>query len=163
MKLVKLKGIVPRCIVELFEILKNREAQDPEYKYEIYVSFLELYNEDFIDLLNNTQQTKRRSQQQLPQVTEVSIREDITGHIYWTGVKEEICYNPQDVLNHLAQGSLNRTTGSTEMNSVSSRSHAIFSVLLKQQKPLEEDGKKMIKSLSSKFHFVDLAGSERVK
>ncbi|CEI90688.1 hypothetical protein RMCBS344292_05005 [Rhizopus microsporus] len=157
------EGIVPRCIVELFEILKNREAQDPEYKYEIYVSFLELYNEDFIDLLNNTQQTKRRSQQQLPQVTEVSIREDITGQIYWTGVKEEICYSPQDVLNHLAQGSLNRTTGSTEMNSVSSRSHAIFSVLLKQQKPLEEDGKKMVKSLSSKFHFVDLAGSERLK
>lgn len=49
------------------------------------------------------------------------------------------------------------------MNSVSSRSHAIFSVILKQQKPeTEEDGKTVMKSLNSKFHFVDLAGSERV-
>ena len=164
------KGIVPRCIIKLFEILKNREAQDSEFKYEVYVSFLELYNEEFIDLLNNTHSSKRRSQsqpQQQPQpqqVTEVSIREDITGQIYWSGVKEEICYSPGDVLNFLAQGSLNRTTGSTEMNSVSSRSHAIFSILLKQQKPQEdEDGKRVMKSLSSKFHFVDLAGSERVK
>ena len=62
----------------------------------------------------------------------------------------------------LAQGSLGRTTGSTEMNSVSSRSHAIFSVILKQQKPETEDGKIVMKSLNSKFHFVDLAGSERV-
>ncbi|KAG1567352.1 hypothetical protein G6F48_002721 [Rhizopus delemar] len=156
------EGIVPRCIIKLFEILKNREAQDSEFKYEVYVSFLELYNEEFIDLLNNTHSSKRRSQSQ--QVTEVSIREDITGQIYWSGVKEEICYSPGDVLNFLAQGSLNRTTGSTEMNSVSSRSHAIFSILLKQQKPQEdEDGKRGMKSLSSKFHFVDLAGSERLK
>lgn len=49
------------------------------------------------------------------------------------------------------------------MNSVSSRSHAIFSVILKQQKPEDdEDGKRVTKSLTSKFHFVDLAGSERV-
>lgn len=49
------------------------------------------------------------------------------------------------------------------MNSISSRSHAIFSVILKQQKPEDdEDGKRVTKSLTSKFHFVDLAGSERV-
>lgn len=49
------------------------------------------------------------------------------------------------------------------MNSVSSRSHAIFSVILKQQKPEDdEDGKRVTRSLTSKFHFVDLAGSERV-
>lgn len=49
------------------------------------------------------------------------------------------------------------------MNSVSSRSHAIFSVILKQQKPEDDqDGKRVTRSLTSKFHFVDLAGSERV-
>ncbi|KAG0746554.1 hypothetical protein G6F16_005409 [Rhizopus arrhizus] len=154
------EGIVPRCIIELFEILKANEKQDPDFKYEVYVSFLELYNEEFIDLLTIT--SKRKSYQ--PQTTEVSIREDVTGQIYWSGVKEEICYSPQDVLNFLIQGSLHRTTGSTEMNSVSSRSHAIFSLILKQQKTQEEEGgKKVSKSLTSKFHFVDLAGSERLK
>lgn len=73
----------------------------------------------------------------------------------------------------LAKGSLCRTTGSTDMNTVSSRSHAIFSVILKQQRKDEDneaengtsEGSKTqaIKSLTSKFHFVDLAGSERVK
>ncbi|CAO3610904.1 unnamed protein product [Mucor hiemalis] len=173
------EGIVPRCIIELFQILKNREQQNSEFKYEVYVSFLELYNEEFIDLLNNPQQSnnKRRSASfnssntnaagtnngtnSAPQ--EVSIREDVAGNIYWSGVKEELCYSPEELLGYLVQGSLGRTTGSTEMNSVSSRSHAIFSVILKQQKPETEDGKTVMKSLNSKFHFVDLAGSERLK
>lgn len=47
------------------------------------------------------------------------------------------------------------------MNAVSSRSHAIFSVVLKQQRR-EGDSDDNLKSLTSKFHFVDLAGSERV-
>jgi hypothetical protein len=87
---------------------------------------------------------------------EVTIREDIAGNIYWSGVKEERCYSPDELLSFLAKGSLCRTTGSTDMNTVSSRSHAVFSVILKQQKSSDEA------SITSKFHFVDLAGSERV-
>lgn len=105
---------MPRCIIELFQILKNREQQNSEYKYEVYVSFLELYNEEFIDLLNNPQQSnnKRRSASfnnsntnttgtnngatSAPQ--EVSIREDVAGNIYWSGVKEELCYSPEELL-----------------------------------------------------------------
>jgi hypothetical protein len=109
---------VPRCIIELFQILKSREAQDSEFKSEIYVSFLELYNEEFIDLLNNPQQSKRRSTNQnyannnlnnnsitnnittnnYNNTNEVSIREDIAGNIYWSGVKEELCYSPEEIL-----------------------------------------------------------------
>ena len=61
------------------------------------------------------------------------------------------------------------------MNMTSSRSHAIFSVILKQEKPQldqvsdgapsEENNEKKevaVQKLMSKFHFVDLAGSERV-
>lgn len=44
------------------------------------------------------------------------------------------------------------------MNAVSSRSHAIFSVILRQHRPDQDQ----TASLTSKFHFVDLAGSERV-
>ncbi|KAF8939205.1 hypothetical protein BGZ58_010379 [Dissophora ornata] len=68
------------------------------------------------------------------------------------------------------------------MNQTSSRSHAIFSVILKQQRSEElepvtevEEGDESgsppsapvatrpLKKLASKFHFVDLAGSERLK
>lgn len=82
----------------------------------------------------------------------------------------------------LKNGSQKRTTGSTEMNTSSSRSHAIFSIILKQQIVHDDNatsvvaenendddittlvGKKTIlpQRLVSKFHFVDLAGSERV-
>lgn len=97
---------MPRCIIELFQVLKAREAQDQDYKFEIYVSFLELYNEEFIDLLNNPQQSKRKStssQQNLNAATsnntnEVSVREDVAGNIYWSGVKEELCYSPEELL-----------------------------------------------------------------
>lgn len=61
----------------------------------------------------------------------------------------------------LNRGSIARTTASTDMNRVSSRSHAIFSVILKQNIPDDQDNN-IEKRLVSKFHFVDLAGSERV-
>ncbi|ORZ11891.1 hypothetical protein BCR42DRAFT_420830, partial [Absidia repens] len=162
------QGIVPRCILELFHVLQERAENEDGYSYEVLVSFLELHNEDLIDLLNPPAMQKRNSRngQSSSPTSEVSIREDIAGNIYWTGVKEERCYSPEELLGLLEKGSLCRTTGSTEMNTVSSRSHAMFTVTLKQQ-CLEEtevdDTKKVPKCLNSKFHFVDLAGSERLK
>jgi hypothetical protein len=89
----------------------------------------------------------------------------------------------------LTRGSLNRQVGATDMNSKSSRSHAIFSLTMTQQRPVHHNGynsnsrpttpsSKLMGSransrlgldddgdwitITSKFHFVDLAGSERV-
>lgn len=56
----------------------------------------------------------------------------------------------------LENGGRNRTTASTLMNSASSRSHAIFTIFIRQS--IDDEG-----SMSAKFFFVDLAGSERVK
>lgn len=92
-------GIVPRCIVELFEKLQQRADENPEYKYNVYVSFLELYNEELIDLLNPANAQKRRSNSGTnPAPAEVSIREDIAGNIYWSGVREEQCESPEELL-----------------------------------------------------------------
>lgn len=65
----------------------------------------------------------------------------------------------------LRKGALFRTTGSTDMNLTSSRSHAIFTLILRQKKIIiNEDSSQpnVIKNFVSKFNFVDLAGSERV-
>ncbi|KAI9318100.1 hypothetical protein BX666DRAFT_2026500 [Dichotomocladium elegans] len=162
------QGIVPRCIVELFQTMEERGRESPDFKYDIYVSFLELYNEELVDLLNpHTIQQRKKGASGAAPVAEVTIREDITGNIYWSGVREERCNSPDELLGFLAKGSLCRTTGSTDMNTVSSRSHAIFSVILKQQRrdpnAQPNHDKAEIQSLTSKFHFVDLAGSERLK
>lgn len=67
----------------------------------------------------------------------------------------------------LQQGALARTTASTQMNAQSSRSHAIFTILIKRQRRItsEESGlpEDDLETLTAKFHFVDLAGSERLK
>ncbi|KHJ83170.1 kinesin motor domain protein [Oesophagostomum dentatum] len=72
-------------------------------------------------------------------------------------------------LDILKNGALNRTVAATNMNEQSSRSHAIFSLHIKQQRvavapdavaPSQEVEMEL---LSAKFHFVDLAGSERLK
>lgn len=50
------------------------------------------------------------------------------------------------------------------MNTQSSRSHAIFTIHIKQQKLItDQDDSSGFETLSAKFHFVDLAGSERLK
>ncbi|KAG1350738.1 hypothetical protein G6F62_003179 [Rhizopus arrhizus] len=152
------EGIVPRCIVDLFRKLHEQSESNEGFRYEVYVSFLELYNEELIDLLNPHTAMKKKGTLPANVVPiEVTIREDIAGNIYWSGVKEELCQSPKELLSFLAKGSLSRTTGSTDMNTVSSRSHAVFSVILKHQKLADEP------SVTSKFHFVDLAGSERLK
>ncbi len=88
----------------------------------------------------------------------------------------------------LKSGAFNRTTASTNMNDQSSRSHAIFTIFVQQQRQAraedpfhlmgengEEGGEEKppppapsgepgdLETLSAKFHFVDLAGSERLK
>ncbi|KAI9284931.1 hypothetical protein BC943DRAFT_352770 [Umbelopsis sp. AD052] len=158
------QGIVPRFISDLYQQMEAQKSQSPDFQYQISVSFLELYNEDLIDLLNRQPNQRRRSALGMPppDSIEVSIREDVFGNIYWSGVREEPCADPEELLSLLQKGSLCRTTGSTDMNAVSSRSHAIFTVTLKQQSPSTEENNQ-VSSLISKFHFVDLAGSERLK
>ncbi|OAD01447.1 hypothetical protein MUCCIDRAFT_145725, partial [Mucor lusitanicus CBS 277.49] len=154
------EGIIPRAISSL-STSSTQPLSEKSTKYTVHVSFIEIYNEELIDLLNPAPPHERAP---------VTIREDTKGHIIWTGLKEVPVGSTEDVLRFLQMGTENRATGSTDMNAKSSRSHAIFSVTLKQEKwrstsPTlaadEEDGEWMVSN--SKFHFVDLAGSERLK
>ena len=77
------------------------------------------------------------------------------------GVEEQIVQTYNELIGCLEDGSLRRATGSTNMNAVSSRSHAIFSIFLTQRKITTNQ--EIASDLVSKFNFVDLAGSERLK
>ncbi|EXX76693.1 Kip1p [Rhizophagus irregularis DAOM 197198w] len=140
------KGIIPRAIATLFHTM-NTSSLYMNRKFSIKVSFIEIYNEDLIDLLGEGEGESR------PQVM---IREDSKGHIYWSGLQELQVNSVDDVIAYLARGSLNRQVGATDMNAKSSRSHAIFSLTI------FDDESDWI-TITSKFHFVDLAGSERLK
>ncbi|CAG8459131.1 17870_t:CDS:2 [Dentiscutata erythropus] len=176
------KGIIPRTMAALFSLVNS--GQYKSHKFSIKVSFIEIHNEDLIDLLGEGNEEER------PPVT---IREDSRGNIYWTGLQELKVANVDQVMEWV---------GVTDMNSKSSRSHAIFSVTMVQQKfiphnyipggqsvtsppnsrpgtpassrfgsqPSSRTNSSLDKfddgewvTISSKFHFVDLAGSERLK
>ncbi|KAJ1818151.1 hypothetical protein LPJ75_001520, partial [Coemansia sp. RSA 2598] len=142
-------GIVPRALAFLFSWL---QAQ-PSGMAEVRVSFLEVYNEELIDLVAVTQYRGVRPP--------IFIREDSKGNIQWTGVKEIAVGDAQSALSLLAAGSRERQTSSTRMNGKSSRSHAIYSVTLVQTRVRQTGGGPV--QIISKLHFVDLAGSERLK
>lgn len=144
-------GIVPRFADNLFNWIKCQPNHNTQYS--VKVSFLELYNEDIIDLLSANNKN-----------ASITIRENANGDITWSGVQEELIQGAADLLSCLSRGSTARTTASTDMNASSSRSHAIFSVSLTQNMQLTvENNDTIAKTLESKFHFVDLAGSERLK
>ncbi|XP_046473383.1 kinesin-like protein KIF21A isoform X2 [Neodiprion pinetum] len=162
-------GIIPRAITHLYngilekqERARERGQMPPEFK--VTAQFLELYNEELKDLLEPGGPRGG-----------ARIHEDTTGSIHLTGVEPRIVTSPEDALECLRLGALSRTTGSTQMNTQSSRSHAIFTLHVKQQRCVKvEDPDADVdtsgtepasefETLTAKFHFVDLAGSERLK
>ncbi|KAF9246370.1 kinesin-domain-containing protein [Melanogaster broomeanus] len=112
-------GIIPRAVSTIFSQAKKlKEERKGSWNYSIKGSFIEVYNEDLIDLLSTDEATGVRR--------EVQIREGKDGSIIWGGLRE--------VMTLLRQGTAIRRTNETDMNAQSSRSHAIFSLTLVQKK-----------------------------
>ncbi|KAK4058826.1 hypothetical protein OIO90_000272 [Microbotryomycetes sp. JL221] len=118
-------GITPRAVNEIFDRIKQITAETKgRTTFKTKLSYVELYNEDLIDLLTGEHDARAT----------VQIREDVKGNIIWSGLKEVTVTSAAEVMNHLTSGSSLRQTGSTDMNAQSSRSHAIFSLTLEQRK-----------------------------
>ncbi|CAM9700565.1 unnamed protein product, partial [Hapterophycus canaliculatus] len=124
-------------------------------------SFLEIYGEDVHDLLSDAHApgTKRASLQASGFWREVL--EDKNG-VFVNGLSQVPVLGWEAALDVLSQGVLNRTTASTLMNTVSSRSHAVFTITLTQTLKDEADPEGDPQTVTSKLTFVDLAGSERL-
>ena len=74
------------------------------------------------------------------------------------GLSRRSVNGKEAALQALKDGTVNRTTSATLMNSCSSRSHAVYSLIVTK---LSQDSKTEVRK--SKLTFVDLAGSERMK
>ncbi|XP_061055276.1 kinesin-like protein KIF27 isoform X5 [Eubalaena glacialis] len=145
------KGIIPHAIQEIFQNISENISIDSKVK----VSYIEVYKEDLRDLLELETSMK-----------DLHIREDEKGNTVIVGAKECQVESADEVMSLLEMGNAARHTGTTQMNEHSSRSHAIFTINLRQvmkNKEAAEDGSWYShQDIVSKFHFVDLAGSERV-
>lgn len=131
-------GIVPQAINEVFDYINN--SQDAR-EYLIRVSYLEIYNEQIIDLLSSTPSSIR-------------LMEGRDGVVV-RGCREEVVTTPEEVFHFLKKGESRRQVGSTNMNKHSSRSHTIVRLWLESTSPQQT----VVSSLS----LVDLAGSESVR
>ena len=147
-------GIIPRTCEDLFERI---EANDSPYiSYIVRVSYFEVYNEHVRDLLAypgpNTDPKKP---------VYLKIREHPTDGPYVKDLRELSVKNYAELLRHMKLGDVNRTTASTKMNDTSSRSHAVFTIVLKQiHHDLHTDS---TTERVARIRLVDLAGSERAK
>ena len=135
------KGICIYAVEYLFNKL-NLEKQ----KFIIKISYLEIYNEQVIDLLTETQSNEG-----------IMIIEDPNKGVIVPELTEKIVIDSGQVLNYLKLGNKRRTMGSTGINQFSSRSHAIMEINIEQK----TKNKNKEEIINSKLLFVDLAGSEK--
>ncbi|XP_040136749.1 kinesin-like protein KIF21A isoform X14 [Ictidomys tridecemlineatus] len=172
------QGIISRAVKHLFKSIEEKKHTAiknglPPPDFKVNAQFLELYNEEVLDLFDTTRDIDAKNKK-----SNIRIHEDSTGGIYTVGVTTRTVNTESEMMQCLKLGALSRTTASTQMNVQSSRSHAIFTIHVCQTRMCPQvdaenatDNKMISESsqmnefetLTAKFHFVDLAGSERLK
>lgn len=146
-------GLIPRTCEDLFQRIEAAQNETPNISYHVRASYFEVYNEHVRDLL-------------VPVVPNqppyyLKIRESPTEGPYVKDLTEVPVRNLNEILRYMTNGDRSRTTASTKMNDTSSRSHAVFTIMLKQiHHDMETDE---TTERSSRIRLVDLAGSERAK
>ncbi|NXQ27589.1 KIF2A protein, partial [Alaudala cheleensis] len=129
------KGIYALAARDVFLMLKK-----PNYKkleLQVYATFFEIYSGKVIfDLLNRK--------------TKLRVLEDGKQQVQVVGLQEREVKCVEDVLKLIEIGNSCRTSSQTSANAHSSRSHAVFQIILRRK------GK-----LHGKFSLIDLAGNER--
>lgn len=138
------RGLMPRCVEHIFGEIGKERRQDVEYL--VKASFLEIYQEQVIDLLSGSAEGFN-----------LQLREDLKRGVYVEGLIEEIVGSIGDTYELLKTGTCNRHVGATTMNKESSRSHSVFTLTI-ESKEIREG---VTNFRSSRFHIIDLAGSER--
>ncbi|XP_045159293.2 kinesin-like protein KIF2A isoform X2 [Mercenaria mercenaria] len=129
------KGIYCLAARDVFKLIHTKFKK---LDLAVGASFFEIYSGKVFDLLNKKQKLR--------------VLEDHKGQVQVVGLKEETIASADDVLRLVAHGNNVRTSGVTSANQHSSRSHAVFQIILR---------KKNTNKLFGKFSLIDLAGNER--
>ncbi|KAI1812472.1 kinesin heavy chain [Poronia punctata] len=139
-------GIIPKICQDMFMRISEMQ-QDKNTRCTVEVSYLEIYNERVRDLLNPS--TKGN----------LKVREHPSTGPYVEDLAKLVVGSFQEIENLMDEGNKARTVAATNMNETSSRSHAVFTLIL-TQKSYDTDTK-MEMEKQAKISLVDLAGSER--
>ena len=137
-------GVMIRALNDLFTVLN----EEKEKKFNVEISYIEVYNEQLKDLLNFNNSENN-----------VEIRNDPQKGTIIQGASLKKVSNSDDAFKLLLLGNRKRSEGITIYNENSSRSHAILQVHVKSQDSVLHLSNQVI---FGKFILVDLAGSEKI-
>jgi len=130
-------GIYALATRDVFQLLYS--SKHAEKNLVVSCSYFEIYGGKVFDLLSGKSKLK--------------VMEDGKQQVVVVGLTETEVASVDDVLALITRGNNLRTSGKTSANSNSSRSHAVFQILLRtdtRRRPLH-----------GKFSLIDLAGNER--
>ncbi|KAJ2729673.1 hypothetical protein H4S00_000368 [Coemansia sp. D1744] len=141
-------GLIPRISQQLFARIGSECQQDKRLSFRVEVSYLEIYNERVRDLLNPLSSESLR------------VREHPSLGPYVEDLTKAAVSTYSEMLAHMIQGNKARTVAATNMNATSSRSHAVFTVVV-TRRTADPDNDDQATERVSRISLVDLAGSER--
>lgn len=166
------RGVTPRLCRELFSRVEQQmKSSAGGYSVDITVSYMEIYNEQVRDLLKkrpknailhyNSRFDTRDVDYQEYQT--LKVRTSPQNGVFVDGLTSVKVSSWEECAKYMRQGDALRTQCSTTMNANSSRSHAIFQLVLDQVTNTggRVRGRAVSTRLCSKVSLVDLAGSER--
>ncbi|XP_028313944.1 kinesin-like protein KIF2A [Gouania willdenowi] len=128
------KGIYALAARDIFLMLKKPKYG--KFDLQVYATFFEIYNGKVLDLLNDKK--------------ELTVLEDGNKQVNVVGLQEKEVKCTKDVLKLIEWGTSCRTSGKTSAKAYSSRSHAVFQIILRRNEKMH-----------GKFSLIDLAGHER--
>lgn len=137
-------GLTPRATGELFKVL-SRDSNKFSFSLKAYM--VELYQDTLVDLLlpKNAKRMK------------LEIKKDTKGMVMVENITVVSISTYEELEAIVSKGIERRHTSGTQMNTESSRSHLILSIII------ESTNLQTQVQVKGKLSFVDLAGSERVK
>ncbi|XP_017089713.1 kinesin-like protein Klp10A [Drosophila bipectinata] len=129
-------GIYAMAAKDVFVTLNTQRYRS--MNLVVSASFFEIYSGKVFDLLADKQKLR--------------VLEDGKQQVQVVGLTEKVVDSVEEVLKLIQHGNAARTSGQTSANSNSSRSHAVFQIVLRPMGSTKIHGK---------FSFIDLAGNER--
>lgn len=189
------KGIIPRAVEDVFFFIEATQRAEEKKVVEnagnkgvwsrqstefiVSASFLQIYNEVLLDLLADPQEDStafggaaarpfslggsQRSRKPL------TIRHTPQNGVQVEGLSQWQVESEEDVYLLIERGTAMRATSATRMSELSSRSHAIFTLIVEAQTTTTTISNGVAAPSSSisqrigKLNIVDLAGSEKVR
>ena len=148
-------GILPQALKNLLEY--NGSQKDKKLDINFYCNFVEIYNEEVFDLLDDDPTGKNKFFKK-----KLNIKENLNSVFFLQDVTYEKLDSLESFNNILNKGISKKVHSSTNLNQNSSRSHTIFKiVLLEKNKDITKVDYSTEELIS--LSVVDLAGSERQK